>query len=180
VMRIAYPLYSGFNFFHSHLSVRCGNGDEFTAEESFRRGRLVDVNMRKSGTKDRVVRARERVKSQYVGPGSVVNQVYRRVIAKVFFKSAYGGSGIPVIAIGGFVISIGAQKRLHDSWVNAGIVVAGKGFLSHLYRTCPATNVRKIKILIFETVHSLIRPEGVGGGAGRERFDLLPHYKIDP
>src|SRR6266436_1481165 len=114
------------DLFDPDFSIGRCNGKQLTAGEFLRRTTLIDVDVRRFGTNDGLMRLRYCLKSQYIRARAAENKKDLYIFPQVLMKLFQRSRGVRIVAIGNHMAVVGGGDSLHHARMNAGVVVTRK------------------------------------------------------
>ena len=131
VVLVADPPHLALHVVGGELAVLDRDVDQLPAVEALERGALVDRQVRRGGTDDRLVRPQRRGERDDVRPGPVEREKDARVLAEQRAEGGLRAARGVVVAVAGGVAVVRRGERGQDRRVDAGVVVAGEMAVGH-------------------------------------------------
>src|SRR5579863_684665 len=126
VMLVANVVISVTDRVDGELTVGCRKVNQLAPREFFRSTTLIGMDVCGVGADHGVKRLRHRFQAQAIGSSAIENNEHFNVSPEMLLELTYCGSGVMVVAIADDVSPVDRCDGLQNSWMNAGVVVAGK------------------------------------------------------
>ena len=126
VMLVADPVIGVPHRVERDLAILMRQRNQLASRMLFRRATFVRINVRVLAAQNSMVRAVQRLQTEYVRASPVESKEHVDPGAKMFLKFRDSRTRVRVVAIGHHVSLVGARDRLQNFRMHPGIIVAGK------------------------------------------------------